>query len=454
MRAMSRGRTDSRRPAALLGVLCAAIVLAVLPPTAVLTGSSASASPSSDIPSAGEVAQAKRATKGKAGEVARIEKALNAAQARAEKAEIKLSIATENYDAARVDLDRRTRTAQLAKTAAAKASSAFTDARKTVGQIAAQQYRDGGNLGPAAAVLGSAGPQEVLDRASFYDVVGLDRDRAVRQLASKRGVSEALEAQAGAARADQAAAAARLETARKAAAKQADSARQIVAETQSQQASLIQQLAKLRATSVALEQQRRAGLERQRQERIKLAREKAEREKAARAKAAREKAARDKAARDNAAKPNAGHKATPNKQHRSDGATPGSDGGSSSSSSGSGQGALDWARTQLGKPYEWGAAGPDSYDCSGLTMRAWEHAGVGLAHSSRYQYDQVAKVSYNNLRPGDLIFWAYDTSDSGTIHHVALYAGGGMILEAPYTGANVRIAPMRWGGAMPYAGRP
>jgi cell wall-associated NlpC family hydrolase len=87
-------------------------------------------------------------------------------------------------------------------------------------------------------------------------------------------------------------------------------------------------------------------------------------------------------------------------------------------------------------------------------MRAWERAGVGLVHSSRYQYAQVTKISYGRLRPGDLIFWARDTGNPDTIHHVALYAGGGMILEAPYTGADVRIAPMRWGGAMPYAGRP
>jgi cell wall-associated NlpC family hydrolase len=113
-----------------------------------------------------------------------------------------------------------------------------------------------------------------------------------------------------------------------------------------------------------------------------------------------------------------------------------------------------WAKRQLGLPYRWGAEGPDSYDCSGLTMRAWQRAGVSLPHSSRAQYTQAQKVSYSRLRPGDLLFFATDPSNPATIHHVTMYAGRGLMVEAPSTGLRVRVVPMRQRGAMPWAGRP
>ncbi len=115
---------------------------------------------------------------------------------------------------------------------------------------------------------------------------------------------------------------------------------------------------------------------------------------------------------------------------------------------------MAWARRQVGLPYQWAADGPGSYDCSGLTMKAWAHEGVSLPHSSRMQYAQTEHVSYGNLRAGDLLFFATNPSNPATIHHVALYAGGGMMVEAPYTGANVRVVPMRRSDSMPYAGRP
>ena len=115
---------------------------------------------------------------------------------------------------------------------------------------------------------------------------------------------------------------------------------------------------------------------------------------------------------------------------------------------------MAWARRQVGLPYLWGGAGPGSYDCSGLVMRAWERSGVALPHSSRAQYRQVAKVPYSRLRPGDLLFYATDTGDPGTIHHVTMYAGGGLMVEAPATGLRVRVVPVRHSGEMPWAGRP
>ena len=94
--------------------------------------------------------------------------------------------------------------------------------------------------------------------------------------------------------------------------------------------------------------------------------------------------------------------------------------------------ALDVARAQIGKPYQWAAAGPNSFDCSGLTMYAWGKAGVQLPHSAAAQYDMLPKVSRGSLAPGDLVFFG------SPIHHVGIYEGGGIMIDAPQTGENVR----------------
>jgi cell wall-associated NlpC family hydrolase len=104
--------------------------------------------------------------------------------------------------------------------------------------------------------------------------------------------------------------------------------------------------------------------------------------------------------------------------------------------------ALAFARTQLGKPYVWGATGPDSYDCSGFTGAAYRAGGVQLPRTSREQWFAGAPVDFGAWLPGDLLFWAYDVNDPATIHHVALYAGNGMMYAAPHTGDVVKYQPV------------
>jgi cell wall-associated NlpC family hydrolase len=94
------------------------------------------------------------------------------------------------------------------------------------------------------------------------------------------------------------------------------------------------------------------------------------------------------------------------------------------------------AKSRLGLPYVWGAAGPGAFDCSGLVMWAWAHGGVSLPHFSGAQYSNTTHISMSQLQPGDLVFPA----DTGA--HVAMYIGGGMIIEAPHTGDVVHIVPM------------
>jgi peptidoglycan DL-endopeptidase CwlO len=104
-----------------------------------------------------------------------------------------------------------------------------------------------------------------------------------------------------------------------------------------------------------------------------------------------------------------------------------------------GQTAANWALRQLGKPYRWAGAGPNAFDCSGLTMRAWQQAGVRLVHFTGSQWTSGPHVALNKLQPGDLVFYATNTKKPSTIHHVGLYIGGGRMVNAPHTGAKVRV---------------
>jgi cell wall-associated NlpC family hydrolase len=115
--------------------------------------------------------------------------------------------------------------------------------------------------------------------------------------------------------------------------------------------------------------------------------------------------------------------------------------------------AANWALTQLGKPYVWAAAGPTTYDCSGLTMRAWEQVGVRLDHWTGTQWTAGPHVPTDQLRRGDLLFFGHVSGDPGTIHHVGIYVGRGQMVHAPQTGDVVRVASI-WRGDLVGATRP
>jgi hypothetical protein len=116
--------------------------------------------------------------------------------------------------------------------------------------------------------------------------------------------------------------------------------------------------------------------------------------------------------------------------------------------------AVRFALAQLGKPYQWGADGPASFDCSGLVQTAYRAAGVGLPRVSRQQYRAGRHVPLTSLRAGDLLFYAKDTSDPKTINHVGMYLGRGRMVEAPNRRAPVRIASIWRPGLLGRATRP
>jgi cell wall-associated NlpC family hydrolase len=105
--------------------------------------------------------------------------------------------------------------------------------------------------------------------------------------------------------------------------------------------------------------------------------------------------------------------------------------------------AVRFAMAQVGKAYSYGASGPNAYDCSGLTMRAWGMAGVGLPHSSGAQQGSGTRISESELQPGDLVFYYSPVS------HVGMYIGNGLIVNALNPGAGVRVSGLH---SMPYSG--
>jgi len=115
--------------------------------------------------------------------------------------------------------------------------------------------------------------------------------------------------------------------------------------------------------------------------------------------------------------------------------------------------AIATAKSYLGVPYVWGGESYGGVDCSGLTMLAWGSAGVDLPHLSRAQYGYGTHVPIGSMEAGDLIFWSSNGTQSG-IYHVAIYLGGGQMIEAPTFGVPVRITGVySWGSIMPYAVR-
>jgi peptidoglycan DL-endopeptidase CwlO len=108
------------------------------------------------------------------------------------------------------------------------------------------------------------------------------------------------------------------------------------------------------------------------------------------------------------------------------------------------QTAIAAAQSQLGKPYQWGAAGPGSFDCSGLTMWAWAKAGVSMPHLAQAQYAMTRRIPIADLLPGDLVFYGTPSN----VFHVGIYVGGGTMLDAPTTGEFVHYAGIYFSGLL------
>jgi cell wall-associated NlpC family hydrolase len=360
------------------------------------------------VPSAGQVQAAQNRVNERAAALGRAEERLAAASARLAGLQTQAEILTEQYDKTVIAEQQAAAAYSAALQRLAAAESAERSSRRQVAILAAGEFETGGGLDPMAAMLGDAhGIQAYFNQIGLGQVFASRRTDILARNNADGLVAGVFRSQARAslqARKADMRHAAQLKTAIEAAVAQQFGA---VRTVRSLTARLSGRLASARAREQALASARQAAL-------------------AAQAAAARAAAARA------AARANSGP---------SDGSPGQAPVWPGRAAAGSDQGniAADWALSQLGRPYQWGAAGPYTYDCSGLTMVAWAQAGVTLLHYTGYQWEEGAHVPLDQLQRGDLLFYATDNSDPGTIHHVGIYIGNGEMVDAPYTGAYVRI---------------
>ncbi|WP_084693254.1 NlpC/P60 family protein [Actinomadura atramentaria] len=292
--------------------------------------------------------------------------------------------AVERYNAARVALGRARADADDTARRAGTAQRTLETARADLAALAAAAYREATGFGPYAALTGSGGPQGYLDRAELAEVVARHRAAAVDRVRATAIVADVFRRRSAAALAERAAAANRAAAAEQAAR----------GEEAAQRATVRTLKARVR------DLRRRLGHRPGKQE----------------------------------------LRAAPRGRGRGAEVV---------------RAALRW----LGTPYSWGGgttAGPSrgieqgartkGFDCSGLAMYAWARAGVRLDHWTGTQWTSGPHVPLNELRRGDLVFFADDTGDPATIHHVGIYVGGGRMVEAPYTGARVRVSSVHRAG--------
>lgn len=440
------------------------------------------------IPSAAQVAAAASAATDAASAAAAIDAQLADARASLSDVQDRAELAAQAYNQGQELLDQRQAESASAAQAAADAQAQADVAQLALSRYAAEIFQGGGGLGQLDVFFGGS-PGEVLDRAAGLEAVGDERARIMREADAAQALAQTARTAAAEAADRQAQAAADLQARlSQAQADQAAAADAAVA-LQTQQDQALVTLAALRKTSVQLEKDRQAGLAAQEQARIEAenrrkaaeAAAKAAAEAAAKAaaeaaaKAAAEAAARAaaqaaaKAAADAAAKAaaDAAAKAVVTKPKATATPTPSPTTGNPSPTTTPSDPAtvnpppapsagvaavIAFARAQLGEPYVWAAAGPNTWDCSGLTMMAWRQAGVSLGHYTGTQYDQTARVAIADLRPGDLVFFGYSVAG---IHHVGLYIGNGQMIHAPQTGDVVKISSIYASRDLwPWGGRP
>lgn len=420
-----------------------------------LTGIGPSQLASADDVTDEDVAAARAAVVAAADSVAQIEVLLAEQSAALDQAWVAVEVAAEDYAGAVVDAEAAEADAEVAADRAARADEEMAEARDELGRIALEANRSGGGLDGLAALLAADGYDEFVARSTAMDQMGTRADRAVQRYEAAELVSRTLAAEAADAAVAAGQAADDAEDALAEAQRLQAAAEQQVAQVAAERDVLLARLADLRETSVEVEQARQAQLDAERRAREDAA-----------ARAGHPTSPTPPAAPPSSGAPSTGTPGTPTPPPSSDPAPPSApppppSGDPYGLGTGSGRGTADqgasavaWAVAQVGKPYVYGATGPDSFDCSGLTSSAWRAAGVTINRTSRDQYRQVLKVTYDAMRPGDLIFWGDDPADPGSIHHVAMYVGNGQMVEASRPGVPVRVTTIRWAGTMPYAGRP
>jgi cell wall-associated NlpC family hydrolase len=335
--------------------------------------------------------------------------------------------AAERYNGARWELQQARRDARVAEQHARIAARDARHQRHAYAATVVTSYEMGPTLSPISALQGADGLDGVVDTMSTLQNAQSAMDYSFDSYTASSTLAGVASDQADAARAKAAGLATKAKAARDAAASAAAAADAATQQIAAQKTQLIHRLAKLQHVIVHHAEKRQAGIEQAAREAAQRAAEKKAREEAAQ-QAQQQAESQDSSPSSDPTQPSA-----PTAPPAPPATPPAPASGATA--------AIAFARSQIGDPYVWGAAGPNAWDCSGLTMGAWRAGGISLPHYSVAQYSQSTPISASSLRPGDLVFWGSSSSPS-SIYHVALYVGNGMIIQAPRTGRDVEEVSM------------
>lgn len=381
--------------------------------------------------------------------VARIEVELATVATQAQQALQAAQIAAEQFNGARVALDQATAAAKKAQSEADAAQAEYEKGRQEVASVAQAAYRNGGSaLDSLAPYLEAEGLRTVEARQATLSTFGNQANVKMQKVAALEQVADVMQKAADKALELQKTATAEVEARSKAAEKAANDAAAVQADTEMRRDVLRQELARKQNTTVELiEAKERAEAE------ARAAAEAAAAQRAAEEAARRREEARRREAEEAAQRDAYRPAPAPDPAPYIPPAPP------SRGNVGAAQGAIDVAKSLLGSPYVWGGEGgaDGGYDCSGLVTVAYRSQGIYLEHWSVAQYRYGASggsyVPLSEAEPGDLVFWSSNGSASG-VYHVAIYLGGGQIIEAATFGVPLRITGMyNRGSMMPYAVR-
>ncbi|MQW74411.1 hypothetical protein GHK92_00835 [Nocardioides sp. dk4132] len=418
-----------------------------------LSGSTAALA-DEEVPSRAEVARAEDAALDRAGELAATRARLALADARLRASAEEAAQAAEAYNGARWAAAEARRELRASQRSATRAGELGERQRRVYADAMVASYQLAPELSALAALTESDGITSVLETTT---VVGNAQEALEQRAEAYRAAATVAEVSAdqAAQAADQARESAeQARAARDAAAGAARAAADEAAAIAAEKADLVADLARLEGISVVLAERRQSDLERRAAETAAAAVE-------AEVQAADQQAphpgpvaapAPDPAPVTPPSTPT--QPSTPSAPTQPSAPVPPTPQPAPAPPVASGAAAaVAFARAQLGEPYRWAAAGPDAWDCSGLTSGAWAAGGKPLPHYSVAQYEQSTPIGAGDLRPGDLVFWG-STSSPSSIFHVALYVGDGRIVHAPRTGRPVTEESMYYWTPPTFYARP
>ena len=324
------------------------------------------------------------------------------------------------YVAAQRELVVATAKSQTATKAYQEAAASVAFTHREIGKLAVHAYTSGGGVSDLEAVLSASGPQDMIDRLSTIENLGIKNKTALSRFKAAEEIAQAAKVVADAAKEEQRVVTERVAAAKKEADDSQAEQKKEVDKLQAVQDKLQRDLASAKRVRVTLEQQRQLAILEE-----------------ARANEATKVPGQSKIWKGGGPSGVSASRTTEAVRLK----------------------AVEFAKRQVlaGKPYVWGDEGPNSFDCSGLVYAAYKSAGLGWPNWDRLNsglyYTYTKQIPLSEMQPGDLLFYSYDGTIS-TIHHISIYAGNEMMWEARSTKSGLKYSNIySMPGMMPYAGR-